>query len=902
MIRLSLSKNIYNTLHYTYFSLFCELNFMNEFLYLASSSNNRDINLQIIKSFATLILTLNNKISLYYIFSNNFINQIISNHFEQYDEDFLSYYVNFLKSLTLKIDLTTIRFFFNDKFNSFPLLENALKLYNHNDSMIKNVVRNIYLSFCKINYPPILDYLCSLPSINYLVFIACRLKSLSFKLNEILIAFEKGVLNDYAELKSFHDDMIDEILYLQDIYSLNYERINDILTNTLLYYWILPLLCDSIILNRNNNTTTKKKYISPQLALYLIALVIKCVKNEKLLNAIVYIMFNKKINDLLIVQYVFDEPKTPMNYYFEWSEQKKHLNISLKEFIMTNFSVKWAQSLIYQKSSSYKEIRELADEYTKHFEEDGEYNPDTPQNTKEIIDDILCLIESEINVCNDYHSDISRACGVDVGIAKDKKEESVLGVICKCEVSSLNQGEVVSDNIIRENLFGNIMKGRSEICIMLVNVLLNQILKKEEISKELLNKCFIYNVHESKNLFNDNTSNNKANSNNNKTATTFVQDLLDIFGGNKSKAETETKTEEVTTNDNTNVIIVNDNSILFNFDNKFLSTKYPIKNINFDIELLETFLNLLIEKPYSSLLTLLTISNFTLLYLTTNQNILSPLMSSQIESIGKIYYSYLSNIHLTLISNQVIAAISYEHFEKQWLMYSENVSSKVDKLLQTPFLFIDPTHHERIEDFPFKPMTTIQNIFSNNLLAFMALYDLCKKIKATQVDLLGIDSEDNEIGKSGYIKNAFPNEISNGNFIYEDDHILNLSEGSFDKTLYKCQAKKSMVSRYSDYLLFIEMNYVFFATSLDEFNKQIKIKMKYPLRVVEIFADKTPMKLNLSVNDKGKYIDYDMLFDSDNMKNEVRKVIETSRKEVRQWEKEQILNYFSNLINTYKSQ
>jgi hypothetical protein len=111
-----------------------------------------------------------------------------------------------------------------------------------------------------------------------------------------------------------------------------------------------------------------------------------------------------------------------------------------------------------------------------------------------------------------------------------------------------------------------------------------------------------------------------------------------------------------------------------------------------------------------------------------------------------------------------------------------------------------------------------------------------------------------------------------------------------------------MVSRYSDYLLFIEMNYVFFATSLDEFNKQIKIKMKYPLRVVEIFADKTPMKLNLSVNDKGKYIDYDMLFDSDNMKNEVRKVIETSRKEVRQWEKEQILNYFSNLINTYKSQ
>ena len=84
--------------------MFCELNFMSELIYLASAAFNRDINLQIIKSFAALILTIKNKGCLYYICSNNFINQIISNNFEKYDEDFLSYYVNFLKSLALKID------------------------------------------------------------------------------------------------------------------------------------------------------------------------------------------------------------------------------------------------------------------------------------------------------------------------------------------------------------------------------------------------------------------------------------------------------------------------------------------------------------------------------------------------------------------------------------------------------------------------------------------------------------------------------------------------------------------------------------------------------------------------------------------------------------------------------
>ena len=82
---------------------------MNEYIYL-SNSKCREINLQIIKSFAVLILNITNKITLYY----NFINNIISNNnFDKYDDDFLSYYVNFLKSLALKIDSTTIQFFFH---------------------------------------------------------------------------------------------------------------------------------------------------------------------------------------------------------------------------------------------------------------------------------------------------------------------------------------------------------------------------------------------------------------------------------------------------------------------------------------------------------------------------------------------------------------------------------------------------------------------------------------------------------------------------------------------------------------------------------------------------------------------------------------------------------------------
>ena len=91
---------------------------MNEFIYLANR-NNRQISLQIIKSFSILILNTTNTTTLYYIFSNNFINQIVTNEYEKYDDDFLSYYVNFLKSLSLKIDNTTIQFFHESRYNLF---------------------------------------------------------------------------------------------------------------------------------------------------------------------------------------------------------------------------------------------------------------------------------------------------------------------------------------------------------------------------------------------------------------------------------------------------------------------------------------------------------------------------------------------------------------------------------------------------------------------------------------------------------------------------------------------------------------------------------------------------------------------------------------------------------------
>ena len=169
-----------------FFDNFCELDFMKEFI-KASKSKNIEILLQIIKSMSALILTITNQASLFYIFSNNFINNIITNDNinNESSEDFLSFYINFLKSLSMKIDSTTIQLFFQKERGSFPLLENAIKFYNNEDPMIRNVVRNIFLKFAKLSqeYEPLKEYLISLPMIKYFVFLSCRLTDMTIQLN-----------------------------------------------------------------------------------------------------------------------------------------------------------------------------------------------------------------------------------------------------------------------------------------------------------------------------------------------------------------------------------------------------------------------------------------------------------------------------------------------------------------------------------------------------------------------------------------------------------------------------------------------------------------------------------------------------------------------------------------------
>lgn len=210
----------------------------------------REISFQIIQSLAMLILNISTKPNLYYIFSNNFLNQLFSQNYEKYEDDeLLAYYINLVKSLALKIDNLSIQFFFHPQYNSFSLLESALRIYNHRDSMIRTSVRNIFLTFMKrindnklVKNESIYEYVVSLPTISYFAFISCNLRDLVLKVNNEVIPDEH-----FKGLSEVNDEIIDLIYYLQDIFSLKIDKVNFVLTNSLMYYFILPILINSLV-------------------------------------------------------------------------------------------------------------------------------------------------------------------------------------------------------------------------------------------------------------------------------------------------------------------------------------------------------------------------------------------------------------------------------------------------------------------------------------------------------------------------------------------------------------------------------------------------------------------------------------------------------------------------------
>ena len=487
------------------FLIFCENNCIEKIIAI-SEFQEKSINLIIIKTFGILIPSLKNNKIMFYLFSNNYMNQIITNisyNKEDNDTDYLSFYINFLKTLVNKLDLSSFSLFFNSSHNKFPLLDEIIIFLTYDqDVMIKNTSRNIFLSLLNLNYEPFIEYISDLPTITLFLLFAENLKKQikyfcqNKDYNIINVVNNKNYINKINELEEREEILRDDISFIQDILNINIPKINYLLINTLLF---IPIgyLFNNILTRQNAN-----------ISFYVLELFLEILKNESIKNIIIFILYSSHIQ-IKIIEIVANEETSDIYKLLLLNKYVFHSNISniknikfnsnnilaFDDYIILNYSKKFLKSLRYIKDTDniYEELKNISNQLNFNDNIDNDINLAIKYLNKKV-DRINYVIKNIEN----YHGFISRATGINCGASYNSAKDCFLQTI-------YNNLMAYKDNNVNKNIYlqENIFKNECQyyiydfhltqyICTVNELFLLSRIINNETISEKLKQKLNLF--------------------------------------------------------------------------------------------------------------------------------------------------------------------------------------------------------------------------------------------------------------------------------------------------------------------------------------------------------------------------------------------------------------------------
>ena len=893
------------------FDTFCAKDFMN-LLLTYSTFEIYEINLEIIKTFSFLMINIKSTTYLYYFFSKNLLNRIINKDYTKYDEEFLSYYINFLKSLSLRLDEVSVQLFYDEKKNSFPIIENVIKLYNHRDSMIRNVVRNIILNILKIKGVNLQEHFTELPSVSYLANLACHLRDICIKINNDV---ENKNCNN---LQYLYDDLIDEATYIDDLLNLNLNKINYIIINCMFYYFILPVICGAL-----SETTNK---ISKKVAVFLIIFFFINMKNEAFKNCLFSLLFFEQLSQDL--DYLLTYPQEKANYSFHPNNEKEP---SFIQYISENYSSKFLLTIIQKDNIIYNKYKNNYPQLGTILQKcNGMYQKLMNKellfiDVKEKIEMILNSFfnEEESNFMSQYHLNLSMSTGLGVGQYSKENTGEMYDICFLCYINPIFvdlKGTQRIDNSsylnykkngIKEGLYNIIEKinDKDEDMILLINLLLFVVQQEDtNISSNLLRHVGLENIRQ-KIIVKE----------------SLTKKVLNIFT-NKKQNDGSLLSELCLNNNNFNYNneyfqIIKDhknkliNSITMPLNlSKLLLIQHNDNNNNSQ-EISNKFL-----LPFIYRLILLNIIN-----LSFNKNNSFELKKESnsfdliIKNVENIYKIILESINSMIKENGNYRDIGYKIFYKKWKYYNEKINNKEtleiikDYIMNTTFILL-PEEHEKNEEEKYfseiwrKESNIPNNIFENNLLLFMMIHDLREMLLINNGFFKNLNAEN-------LIKNKFPlqnNESElNINNTYELQKLKTMKNFIQISVLYKCNEQQD----FEEGELILLNKFSYFAKLIEE--DKIKIKNKFNLNSIYLYQDnfnyidnkenssinflihENPPEIN-NENDKIDKLIYSVKFKDEKTKEEYTKYINDKCCSVKNDERMNFMSYLDKINNSIK--
>ncbi|XP_046894715.1 protein CLEC16A isoform X2 [Hypomesus transpacificus] len=268
------------------FDFFLEKNMFAFFLNILRQKSGRYVCVQLLQTLNILFENISHETSLYYLLSNNHVNSIIVHKFDFSDEEIMAYYISFLKTLSLKLNNHTVHFFYNEHTNDFALYTEAIKFFNHPESMVRIAVRTITLNVYKVDNQHMLHYIRDKTAVPYF-------SNLVWFIGSHVIELDKCVQTDEehrnrGRLSDLVAEHLDHLHYLNDILTINCEFLNDVLTDHLLNRLFLPLYVYSLV----SPGTSDDRKINPQVSLNLLSQVFLIIHYQPLVHSLADVILN----------------------------------------------------------------------------------------------------------------------------------------------------------------------------------------------------------------------------------------------------------------------------------------------------------------------------------------------------------------------------------------------------------------------------------------------------------------------------------------------------------------------------------------------------------------------------------------------------------------------------------
>ncbi|XP_077526943.1 C-type lectin domain containing ema isoform X2 [Haemaphysalis longicornis] len=295
----------------TVFDFFLEKNMLSFFLKIMKQKCGRYVCVQLLQTLNILFENIRNETSLYYLLSNNHVNSIIVHKFDFSDEEVMAYYISFLKTLSLKLNNHTIHFFYNEHTNDFPLYTEAIKFFNHNESMVRIAVRTLTLNVFKeanasrpegmlqskhkrkngrVEDRAMLKFIRDRTAAPYFSNLVYFIGKHVLELDNCVLHAEHGNSTRLSDLVAEH---LDHLHYVNDILCLRIEALNAVLTDHLLHRLLVPLYVYSLVQGPHPCLADDRKKVSSVVSLFLLSQVFLIVSHEPLVRQLANIILNR---------------------------------------------------------------------------------------------------------------------------------------------------------------------------------------------------------------------------------------------------------------------------------------------------------------------------------------------------------------------------------------------------------------------------------------------------------------------------------------------------------------------------------------------------------------------------------------------------------------------------------